>query len=180
MVSRLLRIPAEGGLDALADFVRSRIEKNRSVLVVTASLPAGALFEHFQDHGVDTNRVFIVDAVSSRGGMDVHGDPEHVHFIPAPTLLELLAARVEKIIKAKAQGPPHIIVHSANAFAAYNDPATLEEIVRYTVNVLVHPKVRIDYVVEATPPLPPAFLKFLETFLDEDLTLPVSSPPPSS
>lgn len=178
MVSRLLRAPAQGGLDSLADYVRSSIEKNRSVLVVTASLPAGAFFEHFQDHCVDTNRIFIVDAVSSRGGMDVHGDPEHVHFIPAPTLLELIAARVEKIIKTKAQGPPHIIVHSANAFASYNDVATLEEIVRYTVNVLVHPKVRIDFVVEAAPPLPAPLLRFLESFLDEDETLPPAVPRP--
>lgn len=171
MVSRLLRIPAQGGLDALAQFVRGRIAKNRSVLIVTASLSAGQLFEHLQDHGVDTNRVFIVDAVSSRAGMDVKGDPEHVHFVPAPTLLELIATRVEKIIKAKAQGPPHILIYTANAFAQYNDAATLEEVVRYALNTLVHPKVRIDFILEPTPPLPPSLLEFLESFLDDDVTL---------
>lgn len=176
MVSRLLRLPAQGGLDAFAHFVRGRIEKNRSVLIVTASVSAGQLFEHFQDHGVDTNRVFVVDAVSSRAGMDVKGDPEHVHFVPAPTLLELIATRVEKIIKAKAQGPPHILVYSANSFAQYNDATTLEEVVRYALNILVHPKVRIDFILEPSPPLPPRLLEFLESFLDDDVSLPPVAP----
>jgi hypothetical protein len=178
VVSRLLHLPMQGGLDALAEHVRGRIAKDRSVLIVTASLPAGKFFEHFQDRGVDINRVFVVDAVSSRSGMDVRGDPEHVHFVPAPTLLELIAKRAEKIIKTKAQGPPHVIVFSANAFAVYNDPEALEELVRYVVNTLVHPKVRIDFVVEEGVPIPKRLLAFLESFLDETLRLkaPASAP----
>ncbi|MEK6975906.1 MAG: hypothetical protein AABY18_06145 [Candidatus Thermoplasmatota archaeon] len=171
MVSRLLHVPMQGGLDALAELVRGRIAKDRSVLIVTASLPAGKFFEHFQDRGVDINRVFVVDAVSSRSGMDVRGDPEHVHFVPAPTLLELIAKRAEKIIKTKAQGPPHIIVFSANAFALYNEADALEELVRYVVNTLVHPKIRIDFVVEEGVPIPKRLLLFLESFLDETLRL---------
>jgi hypothetical protein len=171
MVSRLLHLPMQGGLDALAEHVRGRIAKNRSVLIVTASLPAGEFFESFQDRAVDINRVFIVDAVSSRSGMDVRGDPERVHYVPAPTLLELIAKRAEKIIKTKAQGPPHIIVFSANAFALYNEAEALEELVRYVVNTLVHPKVRIDFVVEEGVPIPKRLLAFLEAFLDETLRL---------
>lgn len=175
MASRLLHLPLRGGLDALAEHVRARIARDRSILIVTASLPAGRFFEHFQDRGVDINRVFVVDAVSSRSGMDVRGDPERVHYVPAPTLLELIAKRVEKIVRSKAQGPPHIIVYSANAFALYNEPETLEELVRYVVNTLVHPKTRIDFVVEDGVPIPKRLLAFLESFLDETLRL---VPPP--
>jgi hypothetical protein len=171
MVSRLLHLPMTGGLDALAELVRARIAKDRSVLIVTASLPAGRFFEHFQDRGVDINRVFVVDAVSSRSGLDVKGDPERVHFVPAPTLLELIAKRAEKIIRTKAQGPPHIVVFSVNAFALYNDAETLEELVRYVINTLVHPKVRIDFVLEEGVPVPKRLVAFLESFLDETLVL---------
>lgn len=171
MVSRLLHLPMQGGLDALAEHVRGRIAKDRSVLIVTASLPASKFFEHFQDRNVDINRVFVVDAVSSRSGMDVRGDPERVHFVPAPTLLELIAKRVDRIVRTKAQGPPHIIVFSANAFAMYNDPDSLEELVRYAVNTLVPPKVRIDFVVEDGLPIPKRLLQFLTSFLDEELRL---------
>lgn len=177
MVSRLLHLPMQGGLDALAEHVRGRIAKDRSVLIVTASLPAGKFFEHFQDRGVDINRVFVVDAVSSRSGMDVRGDPERVHFVPAPTLLELIAKRADRIIRTKAQGPPHIIVFSANAFAMYNEPEPLEELVRYAVNNLVPPKVRIDFVVEEGVPIPKRLLQFLSSFVDEDLRL--KAPPAS-
>lgn len=171
MVSRLLHVPMQGGLDALADHVRTLIGRNRSVLIVTASLPAGRIFDHFQDKGVDINRVFVVDAVSSRGGMDVRGDPERVHFVPAPTLLELIAKRSEKIIKTKAQGPPHIIVFSANSFALYNEVEALEELVRYAVNALVPPRVRLDICVEEGAPIPKRLLAFLESFLDEQVRL---------
>lgn len=171
MVSRLLHLPMQGALDALAEHVKGRIAKDRSVLIVTASLPAGTFFEHFQDRGVDVNRVFVIDAVSSRGGMDVRGDPERVHFVPAPTLLELIAKRADRIVRTKAQGPPHIIVFSANAFAVYNEPESLEELVRYIVNTLVPPKVRIDFVVEEGAPIPKRLLQFLTGFVDEELRL---------
>lgn len=178
MVSRLVHVPMEGALDALAEHVRGRIAKDRSVLIVTASLPAGRFFEHFQDRGIDINRVFVVDAVSSRSGMDVRGDPERVHYVPAPTLLELIAKRAEKIIRTKAQGAPHIIVFSVNAFALYNEPETLEELIRYVINTLVHPKVRIDFVLEEGVPVPKRLVAFLSSFLDEELKL--RAPPPSS
>jgi hypothetical protein len=179
MVSRLLHLPMQGGLDALADHVRALIGRNRSVLIVTASLPAGKFFEHFQDRGVDINRVFVVDAISSRGGMDVRGDPERVHFVPAPTLLELIAKRADKIIRAKAQGPPHIIVFSSNAFALYNEAETLEELVRYVIHNLVDPKVRIDFVLEEGHPIPKRLLAFLQSFLDEELRLSAPTGNPS-
>lgn len=172
MATRLLHLPLQGQFDLLSQHVRGLIEhKNRSVLVVTTKLPAGTLFEKFQDRGVDTNRVFIVDAVSDRSGLDAKGDPEHVMYLPGPQLLELIALRAAKIVRAKAQGPPHVIVLSANSFALYNSPEALEELVRYTVGELAHPKVMIEFVVEEGLPLPPRLKSFLDGFVDETVRL---------
>jgi hypothetical protein len=176
MATRLLHLPQRAQADLLADHLKGLIARNRSVLIVTTNLPAGTLFEQFQDRGVDINRVFIVDAVSNRSGADVHGDPEHVMFLSGPQLLELIALRVEKIIRTKAQGPPHILVLSANSFAMYNSPAQLEELVRYSVQRLAHPKIMIEFVLEEGIPIPERLKKFLESFTDESLQLPASAP----
>jgi KaiC/GvpD/RAD55 family RecA-like ATPase len=171
MATRLLHLPHHAQVDLLAEHLKGLIARNRSVLIVTTNLPAGTLFEQFQDHGVDINRVFVVDAVSSRSGVDVHGDPEHVLFVPGPQLLELIALRVEKIIRAKAQGPPHILILSANSFALYNSAEALEELVRYAVQRLVHPKIMIEFVLEESLPIPARLKGFLESFVDETLRL---------
>lgn len=172
MVTRLLHLPLRGQSDLLAQHVRGLIEhKNRSVLLVTTNLPAGVLLGTFQERGVDTSRVFIVDAVSNRSGLDAKGDPEHVMYLPGPQLLELIALRAAKTIRSKAQGPPHVIVLSANSFALYNSEEALEELVRYAVGHLAHPKVTIEFVVEEGLPLPPRLKAFLDGFVDETVRL---------
>lgn len=172
MVTRLLHLPVRSRDDLLAGHVRSLIEhKNRSVLIVTTNVPAAALFDRLQDRGVDINRVFVVDAVSSRSALDAKGDPEHVLYLPGPQLLELIALRAAKIIRAKAQGPPHVIILSANSFALYNSAEALEELVRYTVTQLANPKVVIEFVIEEGLPLPDRLATFLSSFADETIRL---------
>lgn len=172
MVTRLLHLPMRARQDLLASHVRALIEhKNRSVLIVTTNVPAPILFDSLRDRGVDLNRVFIVDAVSDRAGIDAMGDPEHVMFLPGPQLLELIALRAAKIVRAKAQGPPHVIILSANSFALYNSPEALEELVRYTVGHLANPRVMIEFVVEEGLPLPERLSTFLQGFVDETVRL---------
>lgn len=172
MVTRLLHLPAQQPLVALARHVQHLVDKDRSVLLVSVDVPAGRIFEEFQDQGVNVNRVFVVDASSSRGGIDVHGDPEHVHHVNAPTLLELMAKRVEKILRLKAQGHPHVLILSCNAFAAHNPPEVLEEIVRFVVDQLADPRLRMEFLVDAQPPLPDGLLRFLRGYLDAEASLP--------
>lgn len=172
MGTRLLHLPQRGQADLLASHVQGLIaHKNRSVLIVTTHHSADVLLAQFRARGVDTGRVFIVDAVSSRGALDPIGDPEHVLFLPGPQLLELIALRSAKIVRSKAQGPPHVIILSANSFAMYNSEEALEELVRYVVEDLAHPKVMIEFVVEEGIPLPPRLDRFLHSFVDETVRL---------
>jgi hypothetical protein len=172
MATRLLHLPLRARDDLLASHVGAHIEhRNRSVLIVTTNVPAAALFGRLRDRGVDTNRVFIVDAVSGRSGIDATGDPEHVLYLPGPQLLELIALRAAKVVRTKAQGPPHILILSINSLALYNSAEALEELVRYTVGHLAGPKVMIEFVVEEGLPLPSRLAAFLDSVVDDTIRL---------
>lgn len=177
MPTTALFVPAQGSLDALAGHVKGLVDRNKSVLIVATRSASGAIFERFQDHGVDIRRVFIVDAVAQGVAAPQH-DPEHVHFVPAPTLLELIAKRVERILLTKAQGPPHVIVYDCDTFALHNPTDTLIELVRYVVQQLAHPKLRIDFVIQEGSAMPARLLTFLREFLDGEQHLAPNPPGP--
>lgn len=167
MPTRLIRFPPRGQLDLLAQHIKQQHAEGRSVLIVTASHPASVMVRHFTAAGVNLARVFVIDAVGSRAGVERSTDLEHLMYVPGPTQLELIAMRAEKIIRQKAQGPPTVLICTLNAFALYNATDTLEELIRYVVHSLARPKAVIDFVVEDGQPLDEGLREFIEGFVDE-------------
>lgn len=166
MTTTAVHVPVLGGLNLIAERVKGLIARNKSVLIVATRHPASAIFERFKEKGVDITRVFVVDAVQS--GMNLNmDDPNHVHQVSAPTLLELIAKRTERIIRTKAQGPPHVIVYDCDTFALHNPTNALIEVVRYVVQNLADAKLPMDFVIQEPSTMPKALQEFLDEFLDK-------------
>src|SRR5688572_9614184 len=110
MPARLVRIPVQRQLDALAGHVKSLQAADRSVLVITTHHTAQVLLRRFTQLGVDPKRLFIVDAVGSQAGVLASSDPDHLMYISGPDQLELMAMRAFKVIRAKAERTPHVLV----------------------------------------------------------------------
>lgn len=170
MASRLVRLPVRQQLDVLAGHVAA-LQKHRSVLVITTHHTALEMRSVFARHGVDPARLFIIDAIGSKGGALVSDDPEHLMYVSGPNQLELMALRAHKVINAKAERTAHILVCTANSFARYNAPAALEEVVRYIVTSLLHPKATLEVLLETGEPIDARLLQFLEGFLGEAVDL---------
>jgi KaiC/GvpD/RAD55 family RecA-like ATPase len=170
MPTRLVRLPVRHQLDALAGHVAA-VQEHRSVLVITTLHTAADLREAFARHGVDPQRLFIIDAIGSKAGALVSDDPDHLMYVSGPTQLELMALRALKVIQSKAERTAHVLVCTANSFARYNSPAALEEMVRYVVTGLLHPKATLEVLVEEGLPLDVGLDAFLHTFLDEAVDL---------
>lgn len=169
--TRLLHVTVENHLAALCKHICAEQKEGRSVLVVTVHHPASVLLPLFREGGVNLARLFVVDAVGTRAGVERTHDPEHLMYLPGPTQLELIGMRTYKVIKEKAEAPPTVIVCTVNAFGLYNQPEVLEEMVRYAVYTLAGPKARIDFVLEKESPVEPSLVDFLGSIVEKSVNL---------
>lgn len=166
--TRLVEMPPPHQMVLLARHAQRLIDGGRSVLIVSAVHPAPFLLARLQDLGVDMRRVFVVDA----SGGTFPGtplDPEHAVAVSSPGLLELIASRANRIVRSKAEGPPAVLVHNVEAFAAYNTAAQLEELIRYVVHSLARPQAVIDFLADFQDAHAKPVVAFLRGFVDEVL-----------
>lgn len=164
--TRLVEMPPPHQMLRLARHAQRLIAGGRSVLIVSAVHPAQFLLARLKELGVDMRRVFVVDA--SGGTLpDTPLDPEHATAVSSPGLLELIASRANRIVRSKAEGPPAILVHNVEAFAAYNTAEQLEELVRYVVHSLAKPQALIDFLADFQDANAQPVLAFLRGFVDE-------------
>ncbi len=124
MASRLVIL--DGSRERLAARVK-HLAADRSVLVITSTVPIQTVRKEFDAAGVDMKHVFIVDTVTDELRAVVQ-DPEHEAFVPNASLLELIASRVRRIIVDKAERPCTIVVDDVSGFAKVAPVAALVEI----------------------------------------------------
>lgn len=163
--TRLVAMRPQHQMLQVARHAQRLVEEGRSVLLVSAVHPAGFLLARLKELGVDVRRVFVMDA--SGGALPGPLDPEHAAAVANPGLLELITSRALRIIRSKAEGPPAVLVHSVEAFAAYNTAEQLEELVRYVVHSVARPQARIDFLADLSDPGACQVLAFLRGFVDE-------------
>jgi KaiC/GvpD/RAD55 family RecA-like ATPase len=169
---RVVEVPpiGSGRLAALGREIRRLQEKGRSILYVSVERPAELVLAGLEAAGTDRQRIFLLDAVSSMSGARVSPDPDRILFVAGPDLLETLALRAEKVIRAKSDGPAHIIIDSVEAFSLYNDVDSLRQIVHYIINRLEE-GVGLDFVVSPSSRVDADLLAFLGDYADETVQL---------
>jgi KaiC/GvpD/RAD55 family RecA-like ATPase len=128
---------------------RSLQAAGRSVIFVTADRPYRSLTASLREAGADPDAMFFLDAVSSVDGSGPKERPANAMFLPSPTMLEMLAMRIEQV--AARTGPmAHVLLDSLNTLALYNGPLPVQEFSHYLANRLRSSGVPGDFVVRDT------------------------------
>jgi len=163
--TRVVYLPARHQLDYLAEHVRRSVSRGRQVLLVTANQSARRLWDYFVSIGIDTERVHIVDVVSSPILSTARADSSHLTYIGNPMAIETIIARGERIAR-RLDPPVHVVVHNLNALCLYNSAEVLEEAIRHVVRDVIDPEVLVDLVVEEEGGLYRDLDRFLMMFAD--------------
>jgi hypothetical protein len=169
--ARIVYAPEHGGEGPLARHIQALHAQDHSVFIVSTRLPGPVLMEALKLFGVDTQRVFILDAV---GNPLEHGrghDRGHIGFVPSPNLLELMVSRARTIIQKLAERKPHVILYDLDTLALYNPAGALEEVFRYIENTRTNPQTVIDYVLSDALRLDVDLIEFLRANTQGELHL---------
>lgn len=163
-------VPGVGGhVRPLGALVRRLQDAGKKVVFVSSDRPYHALAQALRDQGVDVERVQFVDTVSSLSGSAPPMRTANAIFLPSPTMLEMLAMRVEQA--ALRLGPEaHIVLDSLDTLSLYNGVHPVQEFSHYLANRLRSHGVHGDFVVRDTPST--ELHDLVLAFTDERLELP--------
>jgi hypothetical protein len=144
-------VPWSGGhVRSLGTHVRMLQDQGKKVVFVSADRPYHVLAQAFRDLGVAVDAMHFVDAVSSLSGSAPLQRPPNATFLPSPTMLEMLAMRVEQA--ALRLGPEaHMVLDSLDTLSLYNGVHPVQEFSHYLANRLRSHGVHGDFVVRAGP-----------------------------
>lgn len=133
MPSVLLELPESSPYAALEKRMAG-LTKDRHVLVVGARIPASTLSKRLQKLGADMEQIDFVDAIS-RTSLGADTNVPHATFVPGPHLLELIAARADKLAKSEQQRPVTVIIDDLTTFATYVESDAILQIVQRAIHL---------------------------------------------
>ena len=139
--------PVEQPVAALAQQVRARQGTAGTVLYLAADRPSGMLRAAFAKAGVAMDRIHFLDAVTGLDGKIPERGPD-VTYVPSPTMLEMLAMRLEQLVGKLSR--PHIIVDSLTALALYSGSGPVQQFSHYVGNRMRSHGLSADLIVAAT------------------------------
>ncbi len=145
---RILSAATDSPFTALAAYVGKAQEEGCTVLVVTSDRPQRQLAEVLGAAGVDLQRVHFLDVVTCMDGRPPVPAPLNTMFLPSPTMLEMMAMRIEQI--AGRLPSPLVLVDSLSTLAFYNGPAAVQEFSHYLANRLRTRGIAADFLIRRT------------------------------
>lgn len=159
--TRLLVLPDAHPWEAL-DARLANLSHRRSVLLVSARRPRDVARREFVAALGNLEHLFVLDVASDPLNATIR-DPEHEATVPNVTMLELIAARAEKIVRTKAEGPATIVIDDVATFLLYNSFDALRQIGRLAAS-RNQPQNDQEYVIG--PGFPSDLLELLSPGLD--------------
>lgn len=144
-------VPSSGGhVRSLGTHLRGLQSEGKKVVFVSADRPYHALTQALREHGVAVDLIHFVDAVSSLNGSAPATRPPNATFLPSPTMLEMLAMRVEQAALRLGPGA-HMVLDSLDTLTLYNGLHPVQEFSHYLANRLRSHGVHGDFVVRNGP-----------------------------
>lgn len=163
-------VPTGGGQGrSLIQFIRKLQAEDRRVVFVSADRPYTSILQSLQAEGVDADAMHFIDAVSSMNGAAPTIRPSNVTFLPSPTMLEMLAMRIEQVAQ-RIGGAAHVVVDSLDTLSLYNGAQPVQEFSHYLANRLRSHGVPGDFVLRDGP-ASRALLELVVSFCDDRIEL---------
>ncbi len=147
---RVIVPAASGHVRSLGAHLRALQAEGRKVVFVSADRPYHSLAVALREQGVAVDLVHFVDAVSSLNGSAPAQRPPNATFLPSPTMLEMLAMRVEQAALRLGPGA-HVVLDSLDTLSLYNGVHPVQEFSHYLANRLRSHGVHGDFVVRGGP-----------------------------
>lgn len=144
------------------------------VIVICVNQPAVFLSDIYRKNGIDTNRIFFIDAITHYATGTAPAPLESCRFISKPNDLTSMGIAVTGILKQFEGKKTVIFLDSVNAMLIHTSSADLTKFIHFIIS-----KLRIlsiaGILLAVEKGLDPVLLSQLSTFADEMVEFPETS-----
>jgi hypothetical protein len=140
-------------------------------IIICINQPASFLMDFYRKNGIDTSRIFFIDAITQYATGVVAECPDNCKFVAKPNDLTAIGIAVTTILKKFEQEKTVIFLDSVNAMLIHSSSADLSKFIHFVIS-----KLRImniaGILLAVEKGLDPVLLTQLTTFSDELVEFP--------
>ncbi len=125
-------VPSSSYIRSIGKFMGTAARLNERLCYVSLSRPYKSLCSYFQKNGIDTKRIFFVDAATRNP--EETGEDEQVVFVSSPKALTELGITLSKVVDAGSV--QCVIFDSISALLVYEDESTVLRFVHSVISSL--------------------------------------------
>lgn len=151
--------------------IREIQRRGMLTIVICINQPASFLLDFYNKNGVDTSRVFFIDAITQYATGFVAECPDNCKFVAKPNDLTAIGIALTTILKKFEQEKAVIFLDSVNAMLIHSSSVDLSKFIHFVIS-----KLRImniaGILLAVEKGLDPVLLTQLTTFADEQIEFP--------
>lgn len=141
------------------------------IIVICVNQPAAFLMDFYSHHGIDTSRIFFIDAITRYATGTAPEDLENCMFISKPNDLTSMGIAITTILKKFEEEKTLIFLDSVNAMLIHSSSSDLVKFIHFVIS-----KLRImniaGILLAVEKGLDPVLLTQLSTFADDLVEFP--------
>ncbi len=146
-------------------------KRNLRIIVICVNQPAAFLSDTYHRNGIDTGRIFFIDAITRYATGSAAECPENCRFIAKPNDLTAMGIAVTEVLKKYETESTVIFLDSVNAMLIHTSSADLTKFIHFVIS-----KLRImniaGVLLAVEKGLDPVLLSQLTTFADDLVEFP--------
>jgi len=162
----LVKVPSkkliETNVQILKHYVR---DKKYSAVYVTVNKPFSELIEKFKEEKIDTDKIFVIDAVTPRKFINGNSRAENAVFIGSPRELTNISITTTSKIK-ELKTAKVLIFDSVSTLLVYNEFDSVKDFVRFISNKMKELNVTFAMIC-IKESVDEKFISQLSSFVDE-------------
>jgi hypothetical protein len=144
---------------------------NLHIILICVNQPAAFLMDFYQRNGIDTRRIFFIDAITQYAIGSPGECADNCKFVSKPNDLTAIGIAVTTTLKKLEQEKTIIFLDSVNAMLIHSSSADLLKFIHFIISKLRIKNIAgILFAIEKG--LDPILLSQLTTFADETLEFP--------
>ena len=107
-----------------------------SVIVLTTNNPYSILVKDYQKEGIDTEKVFYIDAITRYAVGKETEDAKNCIFVSSPSDLTSMGIAVSKALKETTNNKVCVLLNTVNSMLIYITPENLIKFIHFIANKL--------------------------------------------
>ncbi len=151
--------------------IRQIQKRGMRIIVICVNQPATFLMDTYTRSGIDTNRIYFIDAITQYATGSLTECPQNCKFIAKPGDLTAMGMAVTTALKQFGQEKTVIFLDSVNAMLIHSSSADLTKFIHFVIS-----KLRImniaGILLAVEKGLDPVLLSQLTTFADDLVEFP--------